>query len=301
MIEPGRIVTAMITPMLPDGGIDYAGAGALALALLGSGSDSLVVTGTTGEAPTLSMPEKMRLWREVVEAVAGRGAVIAGAGDNCTADSVEFSRQAAETGVDALLLTVPYYNKPTQEGMYRHFAAIAEAVDLPCIPYNIPGRTGVNMTADTQLRLSRIANVIGVKEASGDMAQVARIIEEAGPDFHVWSGNDEDTFAIVSLGGYGVISVLSHLVGRQIAAMVELLRSGRTAEAAAVHRRLLPLVDALFCVTSPIPVKYALGVLGAPAGPLRLPMCGPDDASGARIMAEVRRHAIDLPLPAAAR
>ena len=296
-MELGRLFTAMITPFTRDGAVDYAQARRLALALLDSGSDGIVVTGTTGEAPTLTIPEKIRLWQEVKDAVGDRAPVLAGSGDNCTADSVDLSREAAGTGVDALLLTVPYYNKPTQEGMYRHFAAIADAVTLPCIPYNVPGRTGVNMTAETQLRLSRIGNIAGVKEASGDMAQIARIIEDAPPQFRVWSGNDEDTFAIVSLGGYGVISVISHVVGRQIAAMIAHLVAGRVAEAAALHRRLLPLNDALFCLTNPIPVKYALNQLGFGAGPFRLPLCDPDEASAQRIVAELRRHTIDLPLP----
>ena len=296
-MELGRLFTAMITPFTRDGAVDYAQARRLALALLDSGSDGIVVTGTTGEAPTLTIPEKIRLWQEVKDAVGDRAPVLAGSGDNCTADSVDLSREAAGTGVDALLLTVPYYNKPTQEGMYRHFAAIADAVTLPCIPYNVPGRTGVNMTAETLLRLSRIGNIAGVKEASGDMAQIARIIEDAPPQFRVWSGNDEDTFAIVSLGGYGVISVISHVVGRQIAAMIAHLVAGRVAEAAALHRRLLPLNDALFCLTNPIPVKYALNQLGFEAGPFRLPLCDPDEASAQRIVAELRRHTIDLPLP----
>ena len=295
--ELGRVLTAMLTPFTPDGAVDYAQAKRLAIALLDSGSDGLVVTGTTGEAPTLSMPEKMRLWSDVKAAVGDRAPVIAGAGDNCTADSVEFSREAARTGVDAILLTVPYYNKPTQEGMYRHFAAIADAVTLPCIPYNIPGRTGVNMTADTTIRLSRIGNIVGVKESSGDMAQIAAIIEAAAPGFKIWSGNDEDTFGIVALGGWGVISVATHLVGRQISEMVAHQLAGRTAEAAAIQRRLLPLIDALFCTTSPIPVKYALNQLGFEVGPYRLPLCEPDEASAAHIAGELRRHKIDLPLP----
>ena len=296
-ITLGRVLTAMLTPFTPDGSVDYAQAKRLAIALLDSGSEGLVVTGTTGEAPTLSMPEKVRLWSEIKDAVGDRAAVIAGAGDNCTADSVEFSREAARTGVDALLLTVPYYNKPTQEGMYRHFAAIADAVDLPCIPYNIPGRTGVNMTAETQVRLSRIGNIVGVKESSADMAQIARIVEDAVPGFKIWSGNDEDTFSIIALGGYGVISVATHLVGRQVAEMVAHQVAGRSAEAAAIHRRLLPLLDALFCVINPIPVKYALNQLGFEVGGYRLPLCEPDEASAARIAGELRRHKIDLPIP----
>jgi 4-hydroxy-tetrahydrodipicolinate synthase len=287
----------MVTPFAPDGSVDYRNARRLAVALIDSGSEGLVVTGTTGEAPTLTIPEKIRLWSEIKDEIGGRAAVIAGSGDNCTADSVELSREAERAGVDALLLTSPYYNKPTQEGLYRHFAAIAEAVRLPVIPYNIPSRTGVNIAADTQLRLARIANVAGVKESSGDMRQIARLIEEA-PHYRIWSGNDEDTFAVLTLGGYGVISVISHVVGRQLASMIEAHVAGRTAEAAAVHRRLLPLIDALFCVTNPIPVKYALNRIGFPAGPFRLPMCDPDDASATRIMAELAKHQIDLPVEA---
>jgi 4-hydroxy-tetrahydrodipicolinate synthase len=287
----------MVTPMRPDGAVDYAQARRLARALIDSGSEGLVVCGTTGEAPTLSAHEKLRLFEEVAEELRGRAAVIAGSGDNCTADSVELSREAARTGVDALLLTAPYYNKPPQEGIYRHFAAIAEAVELPCIFYNIPSRTGVNMKADLQVRLSRIGNIAGVKESSGDMRQIAAVIEDARPDFRVWSGNDEDTFGIVMLGGWGVISVASHIVGRQIAMMIGHAAQGRMAEAAALHRRLLPLIDALFVMTNPIPVKYALNQAGFECGPLRLPLCEPDQASAERIMAEVRRHTIDLPLP----
>jgi 4-hydroxy-tetrahydrodipicolinate synthase len=296
-MELGRILTAMATPFTPSGEVDYAQARRLAIALLDSGSDGIVVTGTTGEAPTLTFDEKMRLWSEVKDAAGARGAVIAGAGDNCTADSVEFSRQAATTGVDAILATCPYYNKPTQEGMYRHFAAIADAIDLPLIPYNIPGRTSVNMSAETQVRLSRIGNIVGVKESSGDFSQIARIIEEAGPDFKIWSGNDEDTFNVVAIGGYGVISVATHLVGRQIAEMVSLQVAGKTDAAAAIHRGLLPLIDALFVVTSPIPLKFALNHIGFACGGYRLPLCEPDDAAAERITSELRRHKIDLPLP----
>ncbi len=296
-MDLGRLLTAMVTPMTRDGAVDYAQARRLALALIDSGSEGLVVTGTTGEAPTLTFAEKLRLWSDVKDAVGDRGAVLAGSGDNCTADSVEFSREAAKTGVDGLLLTCPYYNKPTQEGIYRHFAAIAEAVNLPCIVYNIPGRTGVNMTTATQVRISRLANIAGVKESSADFAQIAEIIENAAPSYRVWSGNDEDAFSAMALGGYGVISVASHLVGRQLRTMIDALAAGETSDAATIHRRLLPLIDALFCLTNPIPVKYALNQIGFECGPFRLPMCDPDDASAQLIMAEVRRHTIDLPLP----
>jgi 4-hydroxy-tetrahydrodipicolinate synthase len=297
-MELGRLLTAMVTPMRPDGAVDYAQARRLARALVDSGSDGVVVCGTTGEAPTLRPEEKLRLWSEVKDELRGtEAAVIAGSGDNCTADSVELSLEAQRTGVDGLLLTAPYYNRPTQEGLYRHFAAIAEAVDLPQIYYNIPSRTGVNMGAELQLRLSRIGNIAGVKESSGDLKQIARVIEDARPGFRIWSGNDEDAFAIVTMGGWGVISVASHLVGRQIAALLRDAAEGRTDAAAAMHRRLLPLIDALFIVTNPIPVKHALTLLGFDAGPLRLPLCEPDASAAERIAAEVQRHTIDLPIP----
>lgn len=296
-MELGRLLTAMVTPFTPSGEVDYAQARRLAVALLDSGSDGIVVTGTTGEAPTITITEKIRLWGEVKDAIRDRAPMIAGSGDNCTADSIEFSREAVRAGADAVLLTAPYYNKPPQEGIFRHFASIAEALDVPCIPYNIPGRTNINMTAETQLRLARIGNIAGIKEASGDLKQIARVIDDAGPDFKVWAGNDEDTFGVMTLGGYGVISVISHLVGRQMAEMVQMLSEGRADEAAAIHRRLLPLVDAMFCMTNPIPVKYALNRAGFPVGPFRLPLVEPDEASAARIDAELARHTIDLPLP----
>jgi len=295
-MEIGRLLTAMITPFDAGGAVDYAQARRLASALVASGSEGLLVSGTTGEAPTLSSAEKLRLFSEIKDEVRERAAVVAGSGDNCTADSVELSREAQRAGADALLLTTPYYNKPTQEGIFRHFAAVAEAVGVPCIYYNIPSRTAVNVSAETQLRLAAHGNIVGVKEASGDLRQIARIVEGA-PGFRVWSGNDEDTFAVISLGGYGVISVASHIAGRQIADMIRLLCEGSVAEAAAIHRRLLPLIDALFCVTNPIPVKYALAQLGFPVGGFRLPLCEPGEAEAARIMAEVRRHRVDLPLP----
>ena len=296
-IAPGRILTAMVTPFSRDGAVDYAQARRLASALVASGSDGVVVCGSTGEASTVSAQEKIRLFGEIKDELGDRAAVVAGSGDNCTADSIELSREAARAGGDALLLTVPYYNKPTQEGIARHFLAIADAVEAPCIPYNIPARTAVNMTAETQLRVAAHPNVIGVKEASGDLAQIAKVIEGTDANFRVWSGNDEDTFAIVAMGGYGVISVATHLVGRQVAAMVRAITEGRLDEAAQLHRRMLPLIDALFCVTNPVPVKYALNQIGFDAGGFRLPLCEPDEASARRIMSEVRRHTIDLPLP----
>ncbi len=297
MAEIGRLLTAMVTPFDDQGAVDYPQARRLAQALLDSGSDGVVVGGTTGEAPTLSHEEKMRLFAEVKEAVDGRGVVIAGTGTYSTAESIELSKEAARTGVDGLLLTVPYYNRPTQEGLYRHFEAIARSGNLPCILYNIPGRTGTNMTVETTLRLSRVPNIVGVKEASGNLDQIARIIDGAGEGFRVWSGNDGDTLLVLAVGGYGVICVLSHLTGLQMKQLIESFLAGRTGGAAKMHRRLLTLNNALMTLASnPIPIKYALNQIGFRVGPPRLPLVEPDEATGEKIMAEVRRHHIDLPV-----
>jgi 4-hydroxy-tetrahydrodipicolinate synthase len=295
MTEIGRVLTAMVTPFHDDGSVNYVAAGRIANLLLDSGSEGLVVAGTTGEAPALSAREKLTLFGAVKEAVGERGAVIAGTGTYNTRESMELTREA-EPGVDAFLLTVPYYVKPPQEGLYAHFEAIASATSKPCIVYNIPSRTSVNMTAETTIRLSRIANIAGIKEASGDMTQVAAIVQGARPGFRVWSGNDEDTFDIVSSGGYGVIGVITHLVGKQVAKMVDRAAGGDTNEAEAIHRRLLPLRDAMFSVTSPIPVKWTLRRLGLPVGPLRLPLVDPRAEDAEAIWSEVQRHELDLPI-----
>ncbi len=296
MPELGRLITAMVTPFAADSAVDYASAKRLALALLDSGSEGVVVAGTTGESATLSRAEKLRLFEEIKQAVGDRGAVIANTGTNDTAESVELTREAERTGVDGILAVTPYYNRPPQSGLEQHFTAIAEATSLPVILYNVPGRTSVNLEAETTVRLSSVPNIAGIKEAAGDLQQVTDVIRDAAPGFRVWSGADEHTLAIVAAGGYGAISVVSHLVGRQVAEMIAAAAAGSGAEAASIHDRLLPLIEALFVVTSPIPLKYAMNRLGFPAGGVRLPLCGPDDATGERIMAEVEKHRIDLPV-----
>lgn len=222
MKKLGRLLTAMVTPFNEKGEVDYEQAKKLALALLDSGSEGLLVVGTTGESPTLIREEETHLFREVKSAVGDRGAVIAGTGSNSTAEALEATKGAEQLGVDACLLVVPYYNKPTQEGLYQHFKTVAESTSLPCILYNVPSRTVVNLSADTVIRLSQIDNIIGIKEASGNLDQVAKIIGGAKEGFLVWSGNDGDTLPILALGGYGVISVASHLVGNQILSLIHI-------------------------------------------------------------------------------
>ena len=294
-MEIGRLLTAMVTPFDANGAVDCAQARRLALALLESGSDGVVLAGTTGESPTLSHEEKMRLFSEVKDAVGSRGTVIAGTGTNNTAESVELSREAERLGVDAVLLTCPYYSKPSQEGLYRHFETIARAVTIPCIMYNIPGRTSVNMTAETQVRLSDIENIAGVKESSGDLVQIAQIIEKSREGFCVWSGDDQMTLPILGIGGYGVISVVSHLAGAQMRDIVQSYLAGNVDEAARIHRRLLPLMTVLLTAAgNPPGLKHALNEIGFSVGAPRLPLVGPDEGAREQIMAEVRRQRIDL-------
>ena len=294
-MEIGRLLTAMVTPFDSEGQVDYAIAKRLALALLDTGSDGVVAAGTTGEAPTLSQQEKLRLFSELKSAVGDRGSVVAGVGTYNTAESVEQAREAARTGVDGLLISTPYYSKPPQEGLFRHFEAVAHAAGIPCIIYNIPGRTGINVTADTQLRIAQVPNIIGVKEASGDLDQIARIIEGAPSTYRVWSGDDQMTLPILGVGGYGCICVVSHLTGIQMRELIQSHVDGRVGDAARIHRRLLPLMKTLMTAAgNPVPVKYALNQVGFPAGGFRLPLVEPDAAAAEKVMAEVRRQRIDL-------
>ena len=298
MAEIGRLLTAMVTPFDEKGDVDFEQAKKLAHALLDSGSDGVVLSGTTGESPTLTTEEKMRLFSEVKQSVGDKGVVIAGTGTYSTAESIELSQEAEKQGVDGLLLVVPYYNKPPQEGMYQHFKAIASKTNLPCIVYNIMGRTGVNMTDETTIRLSQIDNIVGTKEASGDMNQIARIIQGASPDFKVWSGDDNQTFLIMSIGGYGVVSVVAHLVGNQIKHMMGLLLEGDIEGAAAEHRRLLPIFLGMFTESNPIPVKYAVDHLGLKVGGPRLPLVPPSGKAAAQIEKLLDQYEIDLPVSA---
>lgn len=296
MKELGRLITAMVTPFTEDGSVDYKQAQRLALALLDSGSDGVVVVGTTGESPTLLRHEELKLFATVKSAVGGRGSVIAGTGSNSTAEAISTTLQAEETGVDACLLVVPYYNKPSQEGLYRHFKAIAEATRLPCIVYNVPSRTVVSLSAETTIRLSKVDNIVGTKEASTDLAAIAQIINETDDDFTVWSGNDADTLPVMALGGYGVISVVSHLVGRQIQEMLEFFTTGQKDTAARIHRHLMPLFDACFVVSNPVPLKYLLNYIGFAVGDPRPPLVPPDEKTSTFLREVMKGYRIDLPL-----
>jgi len=297
-VEIGRVVTAMATPFDDAGAVDYQRARQLASALVASRSDALVVTGTTGESPTLTIDEKLTLYREVRAAVGPSVALIAGSTNYNTAESIELSREAAHLGMDAILGTVPYYNKPPQAGLYQHFKALADAVPLPIMLYNVPTRTVTNMSMETTIRLSEIDNIIGIKEASGNLDAISKIIAASRPEFRVWSGDDPMTLPILAIGGYGVVSVASHLVGKQIGEMIQRFLCGENGDAAALHRNLLPLVNALFVTTSPIPLKYALGRVGFPVGVCRLPLVEIDPASAAIVDTELMKAQIDLPVGA---
>lgn len=299
----GRLLTAMVTPFdASSGALDLDQAKRLATALLDSGTEGLVVCGTTGESPTLSNREKLALLEAIVEVAHARGAaVIAGTTTYNTAESVDLSREAAHLGVDGILGTVPYYNNPPQEGLFQHFSAIARAVDLPVLLYNIPSRSPRNMEAATTLRLAReVPNIIGVKEASANFKQIGEIIRDAPDGFKVWSGNDADIVTILALGGYGVVSVAAHLVGRQIAELIRASTEGDNARAAEIHHRLMPLVDALFVTSSPIPLKYALNKVGMQVGNPRLPLVPIDPKSQAVMDAALATTRIDLPVAVAA-
>ena len=292
----GRLLTAMITPFDEDGGIDYPQARKLAKGLTESGTDGLVIGGTTGESPSMSDDEKIRLFAEVKEEVGDSASVIAGTTDNNHAKSIELSQEAEKVGADGLLLTVPAYNKPTQEGLYQNFKAISEATSLPGLLYNVPSRTALNMEAETTLRLAEIDSIVGVKEASSDYVQITNIIDKAPKGFEVWSGNDDETFPIMCVGGYGVVSVASNLYGNQIKTMMGLILEGNIESAAAAHRKMLPIFKALFWVTNPIPVKYAVNRAGFNAGKNRLPLCDPDDGFIARFNEVMDQYEVDLPV-----
>jgi 4-hydroxy-tetrahydrodipicolinate synthase len=268
--EIGRLLTAMLTPFKNDGSVDYDAAARLAVMLVNDGSDGVVVSGTTGEAPSLSDAEKIELIRAVKEAIPDHN-VVAGTGSNDTHHSVDLSRLAMKAGADALLAVVPYYNKPPQEGMYQHFKAISEVG--PTIMYNIQGRTAVNMTAATTLRCAHLPGIIGVKEASGDLDQIGLVCAGKPAQFKVWSGDDSWTLPVLAVGGYGVICVVSHIAGRSMKKLIDAYVRADTAVARDIHLGLLPVIKALMTTAAnPMPIKSAINAMGFNAGPFRLPL-----------------------------
>lgn len=281
----GRLLTAMVTPFRDDLSVDLDGAARLAQHLVETGSDGIVVTGTTGEVPTLSYEEKIELYKVVKRTVPGTAVVVAGTGNYSTEESIHLTRAAERAGVDAIMAVVPYYNNPPQEGLYRHFQAIAAATALPLIVYNVPGRTVRNLEAATTLRLAELPNIVAIKEASGKLEQIAEIIAGSPDDFRVYSGDDALTLPMMAIGAFGVISVVSHVAGREIRSMIDAFVSGDVTGAASRHCRLLPLFNAAFMTTSPIPIKAALEMCGLPAGPLRPPLLAANDSERAAIRA----------------
>jgi 4-hydroxy-tetrahydrodipicolinate synthase len=268
----GRLITAMVTPFDRDLNVDYVRAEKLARMLVSTGSDAVLVTGTTGESPTLQPAERVRLLETVLQAVGDSSTVIAGTGTYSTSDSIELTREAERAGAHGIMLVTPYYNKPPQAGMIDHFTRIAGETALPVLLYNVPSRTGANMLPKTVERLAAVPNIVAVKEASGSTDQVTEVLRRVPEGFRVYSGDDSMTLPIMSLGGYGIVSVASHVAGLQIKRMLELYVAGDTAGAATAHRDLFPLFKALFITANPIPVKVALRLLGMDVGPTRPPL-----------------------------
>ncbi|MDR0308510.1 MAG: 4-hydroxy-tetrahydrodipicolinate synthase [Coriobacteriales bacterium] len=282
----GRFIPAMVTPFAADGSLNLNRAQELAVDLVKRGSDALIISGTTGESPTTTYVEKRDLFKAVLEALDGSAPIIANIGDNCTADSVAFAKDAEQIGVDGLMAVVPYYNKPPQEGLYRHFKAIAESVDIPVILYNIPGRCVINMEAQTTLRLANdVSNIVAVKEASGKFDQITEIANNAPEGFVVYSGDDEATLPLMSMGGYGVITTIGNLAPERMKEIVESMAAGDRAHALACHLKLQPLMKELFVTANPIMVKAAMCMAGFDVGGTRLPLIEATDSQ----LAELRR------------
>ncbi|MED3649856.1 4-hydroxy-tetrahydrodipicolinate synthase [Heyndrickxia sporothermodurans] len=272
MAHFGRVATAMVTPFDKKGNIDFQKTSQLIEYLIDNGTDSLVVAGTTGESPTLTTEEKLALFRFVVKTVNGRIPVIAGTGSNNTYASIELTKKAEKIGVDAIMIVAPYYNKPNQEGIYQHFKTIAESTSLPVMVYNIPGRSVINIEPSTIIKLSRIPNIIAVKEASGSLDAMTEIIANTDENFELYSGDDGITLPVLSIGGQGIVSVASHVIGNEMQEMIQSFLDGSIEKAAKMHQKLLPIMKGLFQAPSPVPVKTALQLKGLDVGSVRLPL-----------------------------
>lgn len=284
----GRMLTAMVTPFDENLEVNYDMAAKLAEYLLEQGNDGIVVNGTTGESPTLNDDEKVQMFRTVKQTVGERAFVIAGTGSNNTHHSIELTQKAAECGVDGIMLVVPYYSKPSQEGLYQHFKTVAAATDLPIILYNIPGRCGTNLAPETVVRLANdVPNIVAIKEASGNLDQIARLKTMCPADFAIYSGDDSLTLPILSIGGAGIISVVAHVAGKDLRKMVDAYFAGNVAEAQEINMKLYDIFKTMFITSNPVPVKYALNRIGINVGGVRLPLFEANDAEKAKIDASL--------------
>ncbi|WP_394232476.1 4-hydroxy-tetrahydrodipicolinate synthase [Niallia oryzisoli] len=272
MVRFGRVSTAMVTPFDSKGHIDFPKTTQLINYLIANGTESLVVSGTTGESPTLSKEEKLALFEHVVKVVDKRVSVIAGTGNYNTYESIELTKKAENIGVDGIMLVAPYYNKPNQEGLYQHFKAVAESTALPVLLYNIPGRSAINIEPETIIRLSKINNIVAVKEASGNLNNMTKIIANTSDDFQLFTGDDGVTLPVLAIGGNGVISVASHVIGNEMQEMISKFLQGDIKGAAKLHQQLLPIMEGLFKAPNPVPVKTALQLKGLDVGTVRLPL-----------------------------
>jgi 4-hydroxy-tetrahydrodipicolinate synthase len=292
MARFGRVVTAMVTPFKDDFSLDVNRAQELARWLVDHGTDGLVVAGSTGEAATMTDEEKITLWRATAEAVEGRAQIIAGTGTYDTAHSIHLSKEAEKAGADALLVVTPYYNKPPQRGIVEHYTKIAGATGLPVIAYNIPGRTAIRIEHATLLRLAGVENIVAVKDSTADFDGLAKLINEAPDGFEVYTGDDWATFSSVCLGAVGVISVAAHVAGERMGQMIEQIETGDLPGARKIHYDLLPVFDALFITSNPIPVKKALALMGQPVGPPRLPLVPANDDETATVERALKESGI---------
>ncbi len=287
-------IVAMITPFTEDGKIDRAGVEKLINFHIENGTDAILLAGTTGESATLTHDEHKELIKMGVEIAGGRIPIVAGTGSNSTAEALDLTRAAKEAGADAALLITPYYNKPTQKGMYLHFKKIAEEVDIPIILYNVPSRTGINLLPDTVAKLSEIPNIVAVKEASGNLGQMVQIVSKVKEEFKLMSGDDQLLLPILSIGGTGVISVVANIIPKDMAQMIKEWEAGNVQKAREMYYKMYPLAQAMFYETNPIPVKTAAGLLGLPTGPLRLPLAPMDDANLERMKKAMRDYGLEV-------
>ena len=268
----GKILTAMVTPFNEHGELDLDRTTQLVEHLMNNGSDGLVVCGTTGESPTLTFEEKIKLIKHVVEVVDKKIPVLAGTGSNNTSETVQLTKEVESLGVDGIMLVAPYYNKPSQQGLYEHFKTVAQSTTLPIMLYNIPGRSVVNMSVETTVELSKIPNIVSIKDATGNLDMMSQIIEKTDENFSLYSGDDGLTLPALSVGATGVVSVASHIIGNEMQNMINAFEQGHVKESASLHRKLLPKMNACFMAPSPAPVKAALNHLGVQVGSVRLPL-----------------------------